>query len=103
MQGIESFAQGGNVETAFKMLDKSQQRKLQQSYKDKAQEVAYNRLHGEVEARNVESRMQNLESLDYLDDTPEFDEVLKQTQSSPRHTQDTNIKDTILYFGDERG
>ena len=102
VQSIENFSQGGNVETAFKMLDKSQQRKLQQSYKDKAQEVAYNRLHGEVEARNVENRMQNLESLDYLDDTPEFDEVLKQTQSSPRYTQDTNIKDTILYFGDEK-
>ena len=98
VQDIENFARGGNENTALKKASKEQQKEIKalknQGIDPKLE--AYKRLHGEVEARNVEQRMQNVENLDLLDDTPEFDEVFALTQSHPHKTMDKNLKDTII-------
>ncbi len=66
-------------------------------YKDKKilGQRAYERLHGEVEARNVEERMDKWDKISWGFDEDD-DELLKLAQGHPHGTMDEALQDTII-------
>ena len=110
VQDIENFARGGNPKTALSYADETQKSKVANYKKSFAgkdlndNQAAYKLLHGEVEARNVENRMKNIDDLKMLDDTEkaawfepdEIKNIHNRTKMHPHKTQDIDIKDTIL-------
>lgn len=100
VQYIENFARGGNPQTARAALKRPENAHLAgdlaAKYNDKKSlgREAYERLHGEVEARNVAERMGKWDEINFGFD--EDGETLKFVQSHPHATQDVNLADTII-------
>ena len=114
VQDLEGFASGGNPKTALSYADETQKQKIANYKKSFAGKdldddaIAYKFLHGEVEARNVENRMKNMDDLKMLNEPEkaawlEPDEIKyahAKTKMHPYETQD--IKDSIVSFHNDK-
>ena len=111
VQEIENFAKGGNMDKAFEKATPKQQKQLKKMQKEidiDPYYTAYKRLHGEVEARNVQKRITHANIVDFWNSKPTLSAAAKKAKrksekalkSHPHKTQDVNIKDTIIYGQD---
>ena len=108
VQDFENFARGGTEKSALKALKRTENQHLADDVKDMAQksnttrgDIAYRNLHGEVEARNTQQRMriQNF-AKHFKEKDPLASSYWKEkTKLHPHKTQDVDIKDTIIDFG----
>jgi hypothetical protein len=101
VQHIENFARGGNPQSARAALKRPENQHLVSDlvakYKDKKTlgQKAYERLHGEVEARNVEERMDKWDKISWGFDEDDG-ELLDLAQGHPHGTMDEALQDTII-------
>ena len=106
VQDFENFARGGTEKSALKALKRTENQHLANNVKDMAQksnttrgDIAYRNLHGEVEARNVEQRMQNIDELEmgwHEGDELAEQELMDLINSHPHKTMDRKLDDTII-------
>ena len=111
VQKIENFARGGHFDIAFEKATPKQQKQLKKMQKTLGIDpdyAAYKRLHGEVEARNVQKRMTHTNIVNFWNSQPTLSDNAKKAKrksekalkSHPHKTQDVKIKDTIIHGQD---